>query len=334
MPADRSIVYHEAETMRISFITWYPSCRRSDALAKALGGVSHLIHYFTFKKPLHAPFKYILQSWETLRRLTREKPHVVLVASPPVFAAVIVWLYCRLSGARYIMDAHTGVFDDARWTWLLPLSRFLARRAQAVIVTNAHLQATVSSWGARAIVIGDVPVEFPPVTPAALGEGFHVVVVNTFSQDEPIDEILAAARSLPDVQFHVTGNRKHARNRVTAPLPVNATLTGWLSEQDYAALLQAASAIMCLTTHDHTMQRGAYEAMAVEKPLITSNWALLRETFYSGTIHVGNTAQEIAAGVTLAMAERSGLEQGMRQLRRERTTVFDANLRKLQDTLI
>jgi glycosyltransferase involved in cell wall biosynthesis len=329
----RNFQSNSGAALKISFITWYPSCRRSDALANALGGVSHLIHYLTFKRPLHAPLKYVLQVHDTFRRLRRDRPEMILVASPPVIAVLAVWAYCTLFRARYVIDAHTGVFDDPRWTWLLPLSRFLARRAAATIVTNAFLGQKVMDWGCKAIVIGDVPVDFPRVESARLGVGFHVTVINTFSQDEPLDEILKAAVHLPEVRFHVTGNPKHARNRSAEALPGNVRLTGWLSEDEYAALLLGADAIMCLTTHDYTMQRGAYEAMALEKPLITSNWELLRETFYRGTIHVGNTAGEIADAVSRTMKEREELVTGMRRLRNERLNTFITNLRKLQEAL-
>ena len=232
--------------MKTSFITWYPSCRRSDTLAKALGGTSHLIHYFTFKRPLQAPLKYILQSWATFRSLRQDEPQLILVASPPVFAVLIVWLYCCIYQVRFVIDAHTGIFDDPRWTWLKSVSRFLARRAEMTIVTNTYLQREVQNWGAKAIVIGDVPVDFPPVKPSNLGVGFHVVVINTFSQDEPLDEILTAIRDLPDTQFHITGNPKHARNQYANTLPANARFTGWVSDNDYASL---SMTIPCSVAH-------------------------------------------------------------------------------------
>lgn len=318
--------------MRITFITWYPSCRRSDALAKALGGVSRLIHYMDFKHPIQAPFKYVLQTLATLRQLWRDKPEVILVASPPVFAVIPVWFYCVFTSSRFGIDAHTGVFDDPRWTWLLPLTRFLARSAATTIVTNAFLAETVQRWGAQVVVIGDVPVEFPRVQPAQLGNGSHVAVINTFSQDEPLDEVLAAAYSLPQVTFHITGNQKHARHQYKLVPPSNVRFTGWLSEEDYASLLLAADLAMCLTTHDHTMQRGAYEAMALEKPLITSDWELLRRTFCRGTIHVRNTATEIAAAVLRCVSERPLLTAGMRQLRDERLSIFATSLKALEQT--
>jgi glycosyltransferase involved in cell wall biosynthesis len=319
--------------MSLSFITWYPSCRRSDALAQALGGTSHLIHYLTFKKPLHAPIKYVLQAGDTIRRLRRERPRIVAVASPPVFAVLAVWAYCRLFSARYVIDAHTGVFDDSRWTWLLPLSRCLARQAAANIVTSSHLEAKVAAWGATAVVIGDVPVQFQASQPADLGQGAHIAVINTFSQDEPLDQVLAAAASLPEVTFHITGNPQHARNRYHAALPPNARFTGWLSDEAYTGLLLAARAVICLTTRDHTMQRGAYEAMALGKPLITSDWKLLRQTFSAGTIHIDNSADAIVSAVRRTLRQGGELEHEMRALRRQRRSEFHAKLDMLKQIL-
>ena len=91
---------------------------------------------------------------------------------------------------------------------------------------------------------------------------------------------------------------------------------------------------MCLTTHDHTMQRGAYEAMVLEKPLITSDWNVLRETFYRGTIHVDNTAEEIAKAVRQAMKNQTDMKKNMRCLNMERRTIFQNKLQILRESLI
>ena len=320
--------------MKITFITWYPSCRRSDALAANLGGASHLIHYMKFKQPLYAPLKYIAQTIATWWRLWKEKPEIVLVASPPVFAVLAVWLYCLThSRCRYIVDAHTGVFDDRRWIWLLRLSRYLSRDAVATIVTNSHLQNKVHGWQAKAIVIGDVPVEFPEVEPLELGAGNHLAVINTFSQDEPLEEVLRAAEKLSDIHMHITGNLKHSRTHLPKSIPDNVRFTGWLSDQDYAALLKSVDVVICLTTHDHTMQRGAYEAMVLEKPLITSDWNVLRETFYRGTIHVDNTAEEIVSAVRQAMKNQTEMKKSMHCLNIERRVIFQNKLQILRESL-
>jgi glycosyltransferase involved in cell wall biosynthesis len=315
--------------MRTSFITWYPYCRRSDAIAEALGGRSHLIHYLSFKRPLHAPLKYIMQTVTTLQRLRHDRPELILVAVPPIFAALPVYLYARRSSARMVIDAHTGIFEHARWRWLLPLTRFMLRRADCVVVTNEHLRRQVAAWGGTPVVIGDVPVHFVPGrAPTPCGTP-RVVVINTFSVDEPVDAVLAAARELREASFFVTGDIRYARPAWLAARPANLSFTGFLSEEDYAGLLRAADVIVVLTTYDHTMQRGAYEAVALEKPLVTSDWGLLRETFSRGTVHVRNEAPDIAAGIRRALAEGQRLSREMHGLRRERAQVFASRLDEL-----
>ena len=49
-------------------------------------------------------------------------------------------------------------------------------------------------------------------------------------------------------------------------------MTGFLDYDTYLDLLQKVDVIMDLTTDDKTMLAGAYEAVALEQPLIISNW--------------------------------------------------------------
>src|SRR5262245_54091029 len=93
------------------FITWYPYCRRSDALAQQIGARSCLVHYFRFKVPWLAPIKYVLQTLKTLSILFRERPSQVLVASPPISAPFVIWLLSHVLRYRFVIDAHSGAFQ-------------------------------------------------------------------------------------------------------------------------------------------------------------------------------------------------------------------------------
>jgi glycosyltransferase involved in cell wall biosynthesis len=318
-------------TVRVSFVTWLPHCRRSDGIAEALGGRSHIVCHLRSGRTVLAPLRYLLQGVTTVRRLAGDRPDLVLVATPPVFAAIVVWAWCALTSSRFVIDAHTGAFDDPRWRWAQPLQRWLSRRATATIVTSDHLADVVRSWGAEPLVIGTVPVSFVPAPPAELGPGPQVVVVSTFSPDEPIDAVLSAARRTPEVTYHVTGDPRRA-GIGSGRLPTNVRLTGWLSEQEYHATLQGADAVVCLTSRDHTMQRGGYEAMAIGQPLITSDWPLLRETFSQGTCHVDNSAPAIATAVNTVVAERDRLRAEMAELALRRAAEFQEGLRRLVPT--
>ena len=95
----------------------------------------------------------------------------------------------------------------------------------------------------------------------------------------------------------MTGDYRFAQPELIGSNPVNVELTGFLQKSDYVGRLLASDAIICLTTLDHTMQRGAYEAVYLGKPVITSNTQVLREAFNKGTVHVDNTVDSIVAGV-------------------------------------
>jgi hypothetical protein len=72
---------------------------------------------------------------------------------------------------------------------------------------------------------------------------------------------------------------------------------------------------MDLTTRDHTLLSGAFEAVSIGTPLIVSDWPILRDYFSLGTVHVPNTVPGICEGVQRAQREQPALRQGILQLR-------------------
>ncbi len=124
------------------------------------------------------------------------------------------------------------------------------------------------------------------------------MVVATYAPDEPLEEVVSAARSLPDVCFRITGDTNRENATIPSALPSNVELTGFLSIDEYRGLLRHSDAVMALTTRDHTMQRGACEALSVGTPIITSDWPLLVDYFRKGTVHVQNTADGIQRGIS------------------------------------
>jgi len=246
-----------------------------------------------FRRP---PFNYPAQLFRTVGVLLRRKPRVVFVQSPPTYAAWTIALYCAVTGAAFVIDAHSDAFLRARWTRPAFLTRFVARRALVTIVTNQHWADRVRSWGAEAMTIPTIPTDLVIGQPPAMQPGINVAVVNTWAADEPLDEVLAAAEELPRISFFVTGRS----DRVTAlgpKVPSNVSFTGFLSQADYHGLLAASDAVVCLTTRDHTMQNGACEAMFLGTPILTSDWPVLREYFSEGAVYVDNTAVGIRDGL-------------------------------------
>lgn len=301
------------------FVAWAPPShtRRSELIARRLGIPLRRVHVFKMKRYL-APLRYAIQSFLTLITLFRERPRVVLVQNPPIFAPLLVWIYCALTGTGLIIDSHTDALQSRVWKWSLPLHRFLSRRALATIVTNEHLSQIVEQWGARTRIITDVPSDFPMGHPYPTAHPFNVAMISSFAPDEPLDEVVEVARSLPDVGFYITGDSVQGFKRLPVNPPPNLHLTGFLPDDEYYGLLRSVQAVMALTTEDHTMQRGACEAVWLGQPIITSDWPLLRQAFHKGTIHVDNTVEGIRAGVQQMRARHQQLANEILLLQRER----------------
>jgi glycosyltransferase involved in cell wall biosynthesis len=294
----REVRVDDGRAGRLLYVSWAPHCSRSDHTARELGGRSSMVYAgWLGSHPATILVKYAVQAWQTWRLLRREQPAAVCVMSPPVLAALPVLAHAWRHGTRVAIDAHTCAFVLPRWRRLQWLQRLACRRAATTFVTNAHLAGVVQAWGAHATIVPDVPVVFDRIATPPRDPAFSITVVCSFASDEPIDAIFAAARLLPDVRFHMTGDASALTHEARHARPDNVTLTGFLPVDAYAGLIVAADAVLDLTTDDHTMLRGAYEAIYQGVPVVVSDWPILREAFARGAVHVANDPEAIAAGI-------------------------------------
>jgi glycosyltransferase involved in cell wall biosynthesis len=154
--------------------------------------------------------------------------------------------------------------------------------------------------------------------PNSQGSGpLRVVVICSFSPDEPITEVLQASRMLPEIEFYITGDYTRALERLEKKITPNVILTGYLNRNDYAALLRSADTIIALTKRDNTMLSGANEAFALSKPLITTGWPSLRNYFGNAAVYVSNhhTPEEIAEAVNEVGNKKTDLVKESEQLK-------------------
>lgn len=265
--------------------------------------------------PLTILLKYGGQAIRTLSMLHREKPSAVFVMSPPVFACATVALYCALRGVPFVVDAHTAAFLHPRWKRFQSLQLALCRRAATTIVTDEMFATQIREAGGHASIVRDVPIVFPKGTSPARNSEFSVAVVCSFNPDEPVDTILAAASRMSDVGFYLTGDPKSSGTSLTRSHTANVTFTGFMTVGDYGALLASADAVMVLTTRDHTMLRGAYEAIYQGTPVIISDWPLLRMAFPEGAVHVDNSEQALVDAVYTVRRHAAAYRQAAQRLR-------------------
>jgi glycosyltransferase involved in cell wall biosynthesis len=159
------------------------------------------------------------------------------------------------------------------------------------------------------------PVQIPSLCPSPFKIRTPAfLVVNAFSSDEPLEEILKAVARFPGYHFYVSGRKAKAPSTVLDRENEHIHFTDFLSENDYYLLMQRSLAVICLTTRDHTLQSGGEEALYMGKPLLTSDFRALREFFFKGTVFVQPEASSIADGVKRLTAAHRSLSAEMRDL--------------------
>ena len=277
--------------------------------------------------------KYLGQWIRTSRILAEERPDVAFVMTPPVVAALPAFWYAWRHGKKVALDAHSAAFLHPRWRHFQWLQNALCRRAVTTLVHVEHIGRIVREAGGHATLVPDVPVTFPAKEPFIRPTGFVVAVVCSFNADEPLEAILDAARMTPDVQFMMTGNPRLFPARLAASMPTNTTLTGFLSIPAYGALISGVDAVMVLTTRDHTMLRGAYEAIYQGTPIIVSNWPILRAAFPEGSAHVDNTPTQISLAVRRIQTDLELYRNGAARLRDSKLRNWNGVRRTIEQRL-
>jgi glycosyltransferase involved in cell wall biosynthesis len=282
---------------------------------------------------LQAPVRYLVQGWRTWRVLCRERPDVIFIQNPPIFAVVVAAIYARCYGARYAIDSHTAAFMSSRWIWSLGLHRRLSGGALVTIVHNTSQEKIVNRWGCRYCVLDDPVGNFTGAETFSFDGQFNAVVVSSFDSDEPLDVVFEAAAELPAVTFYVTGDHRNATSTLLRKKPDNCRLTGYIPYQQYVGLLRGADVVLDLVTNGHTLLCGAFEAVSVGTPLIVSDWPVLRECFPIGAVHIPNTVEGVREGLRLAQREQKQLRRDILLLREQHQAEWMRKFAQIQHLL-
>lgn len=275
----------------IVFLTWVEH-RRTNEIARHLG--VQLLSLSTDKRGLS---RYAYLTFRTIRALYSSRPRVVIVQSPSIVLAALALAMRRLLRYAVVIDAH----NEAVEPYLHPskvvrvITYWALRAADLVVVSNQALVRKVEERGGRAIVLPDrVPTPPRLSTKQDASSDFRVAVIATFAGDEPIDAVIEAARRIgPSILFSITGNASRLTPEIRASLPSNVTLTGFLPEVEYWELLADSHLVMDLTTMPDCLVCGAYEGLAVGKPLVLSDNEASRELFQDAALFTDNTLESL-----------------------------------------
>lgn len=281
----------------IIWITWERQ-RRTLELSDALGTRLCLI-----SSKRGTLFRYLESSIRTLSILCRERPKCLIVQNPSMILAVLSCLLKPLFKYSLVVDRHSNfLLGKTQYNFMDKLfflmSDFSIKKADLTIVTNDNLRTHIETKGGKGFVLPD-KLPTPRVAIKHNSRRSNIVTfICTYSSDEPYEEVIRAASLLnKNIKVYITGNSKKADPKILKELPENVVITGFISDEAYDELLLKSDIIMDFTKLENCMVCGAYEAVAMSKPLITSNTNVLRGYFTQGVSHIDHSAESICNAI-------------------------------------
>jgi glycosyltransferase involved in cell wall biosynthesis len=315
--------------MSAIWITWEIQ-RRNRSLASAVGATLHELHH-----PGGRLARYLALIARTFSLVRREKPDVVYYQNPSlVLSAMLATLKAlRLTRARLIGDFHNAGVHPPVARWLVP---WILRHSDLVIVSNANLEQEIRSRGGRALSIPDpIPHFDAAASPPTAAGAFDVLFICSWASDEPIVEVLKAARIVARQQagivISITGRPKLEKVGWHEPVPDNVRLTGFLSEHEFEGRLLAARVVLDLTTRADCMVCGAYEAVSAGVPMVLSDNPPTRAYFRKGALFTDNSAASIAGEILRAHESHAQMSVELAELKIELLHEEQSKLRELVD---
>lgn len=296
------------------WVTWERH-RRTRELAKRLN--VPLYEILTSKSGIR---RYLSLTPRTAAILFRTRPRLLIVQCPSLVLGVVAVLMKVLLRFDLVVDAHNEAVEPYSAKGPVPriLSRIILRYADFAIVTNGYLVPKVEEHGGRPLVLPDpLPdLSLPEDVETHDSERVRVVLIATFAGDEPVATIFSAVGRMADqIELFVTGDDRRLPEHLRARLPMNVTLTGFLSDEAYIRLLASADFVIDLTTKNHCLVCGAYEAVALGVPMVLTDDPATREHFSRGAVYTAPDVDAIERALGQAILHRTELRHGVTQLR-------------------
>jgi hypothetical protein len=315
------------------WITW-ENHRRSYEIAKELG-----VKIVILASNLPQGLRQLFLSSKTLYIITKIRPKMLFVQNPSRILAFWAVLISKLLNIRVVVDRHTN-FRIGKKIGLNPailiitfLSNISLKYADLTIVSNMHLKPFVVKKGGRCFVLPDkIPSLHSNFNDCVTMKGRkNLVYICSFDNDEPYDEVIKASTYLPDdVCIYITGNYK---KKIT-PHQMNLNkscciFTGFVDENIYVKILQSCDAVIALTNSENCLLCGGYEAISLEKPLITTGKQAIKEYFKESVVYTKNDAKDIACSIEKIIKKEKIFKERIIELKKQKQAEWDIMFRSL-----
>jgi glycosyltransferase involved in cell wall biosynthesis len=229
---------------------------------------------------------------------------------------VLICLLLVLRGVfkfTLVIDAHyAGIVAPGESTFFQKTLDYCNRRADLVIVTNAEHGRHVEALGGHSLVCEDPLPDIGKYAVVTSEESRDVFVICSFDIDEPYADVFRAASILRQEGYVFWVSGDFTRAAISPSDFPHVNFIGYVPEPEFYRRLAGSQVVVDLTVQENCLVCGAYEAMMLEKPLVTSRTLALQRYFTGGTVFVDHQPLAIASGVRLAYEARGELQPKIR----------------------
>lgn len=282
-------------------VSWGKSIQRSKTLAKTIGCVDiHIKPVFSSKILL--PINYLISLVVTIYQIIYKKPDLVIVVSPPIFTVYIAVFIRSIFFRNFSIwcDLHNGVLRREWCKW--PFFSYVLSKSDLVISHNKYVKNKIDdAFNISSVVITD-PL-FDCESSANYSQfmdtnRINILVPVSYAKDEPIKEILHASEELYKAyNFILTGNYLKMYSKIDVD-NINATFTGYISNDEYKSLLNSSDIVMCLTKDPDIQMCALIESISCDKNIVCTDNPVNREYFSKyGCVFTDNNAKRIVNAI-------------------------------------
>ncbi|HEV2389919.1 MAG TPA: glycosyltransferase [Nitrososphaerales archaeon] len=292
-------------------LLWAPFGFRADELAEVVGAQRASITLL-YGPRYFAPIRYLALFFRTLFLLAQKRPDVVYAQNPPVFCPLTCLLYCRIVGARLVIDHHS-IWSVKTLGGRSPLSRgigflerVVSRAASANTAPHSLWARMLVKMGAREVLVyHDYVTSNPSRRDEALrrrmGEGQTLAISSHGGHPLERLEIEAAAVGKAreaGVSLVISGPEEKLERRFAAmSLQPNVRYAGFLERGVYESLKASADFAINITDEPYTLSHVLFEFAASSLPVISSKEPVVEEIFGDSLLYADSTVDDVAEKV-------------------------------------
>ncbi len=292
-------------------LLWAPFGDRADELAEVVGAERASITLL-YGPRYFAPIRYLALFFRTVFLLAQKRPDVVYAQNPPIFCPLTCLLYCRLAGARLVIDHHS-IWSVKTLGGRSPLSRgigflegVVSRAADASTAPHSMWARMLVKMGARDVLVYHDYVPKNQRRPdealrARMAEGSILAISSHGGHPLERLEVEASAVGMErdaGVSLVVSGPREKLEKRISAlNLPPNVRYAGFLEREVYESLKASADFAINITDEPYTLSHVLFEFAASSLPTISSKEPVVEELFGDSLLYADSTVEDVAEKV-------------------------------------